>query len=331
MKSKKILISRTDSIGDVVLTLPLAGYLKQNYPSVKLGFLGRNYTQPIVKLATGVDEFFSWDEVADKDSKSQAQFLKDLNYDTIIHVFPRKEIALAAKTAKIKTRVGTFGRIFHWHTCNKLVNFSRKKSGLHEAQLNFKLLKGLGLEIIPEKRNIANYYDLELPAVAEKWQKLLQPNKFNLVIHAKSKGSAVEWPQAKYIELIKRLPENLFHIFLTGTSAEADLVPELAQLKKSNVTNLFGQMSLTELVGFLAEANGVLAASTGPLHIAAALGTHAMGLFVSNRPIHAGRWAPIGFDTKVFMHDKNFKNPVDAIQAISVDEVFDHLMEMGTT
>ena len=74
MKSKKILISRTDSIGDVVLTLPLAGYLKQNYPGVKLGFLGRNYTQPIVKLATGVDEFFSWDEVANADSKTQAQF-----------------------------------------------------------------------------------------------------------------------------------------------------------------------------------------------------------------------------------------------------------------
>jgi len=331
MKAKKILISRTDSIGDVILTLPLAGYLKQNYPNLTIGFLGRTYTQPIVKLATGIDKFFNWDEVASADSKTQAEFLKKLNYDTIIHVFPKKEIANAAKTAKIKTRVGTFGRLYHWHTCNKLVNFSRKRSGLHESQLNFKLLKGIGLDIIPEKRNISNYYDLELPAASEKWQELFQPNKFNLVIHPKSKGSAVEWPQAKYIELIRRLPQNLFHVFITGTAEEANLVPELNQLQQENLTNLFGKMNLKELIGFLTEANGVLAASTGPLHIAAALGTHAMGLYVSNRPIHAGRWAPIGFDTKVFMHDKNFKNPVDAIKAISVDEVVDHLMEMATT
>jgi ADP-heptose:LPS heptosyltransferase len=46
---KKIVISRTDSIGDVVLTLPLAGILKEKYPKAKIIFLGNTYTKPIIK------------------------------------------------------------------------------------------------------------------------------------------------------------------------------------------------------------------------------------------------------------------------------------------
>lgn len=331
MNVKKLLVSRTDSIGDVILTLPIIGYLKQQHPNLEIGFLGKSYTQPIIKLATGVSNFHNWDEVVTEDTTTQAEFLKGLGYDTILHVFPRPEIAKAAKAANIKTRIGTTGRLYHWHTCNKLVRFSRKRSGLHESQLNFKLLKGLNIQYIPEKREVANLYDLELPQISQPWKSYLKPNKFNLVLHPKSKGSAVEWPEKKYLELISRLPENLFEIFITGTAEEGDLVSHLSTLKINNVHPLFGKMSLQELCGFLAEVNGVLAASTGPLHIAAALGTHAMGLYAPQKPIHPGRWAPIGFDIKVFVHEGNQSNPINAIQAISVDEVVDHLMEMATT
>ena len=331
MKAKKLLVSRTDSIGDVILTLPIIGYLKQHYPNLTIGFLGRSYTAPIIKLATGISSFHNWDEVAQSDSKAQADFLASLGFDTILHVFPRPEIAKAAKAANIKTRVGTTGRLYHWHTCNKLVKFSRKRSGLHESQLNFKLLQGLGIKHIPEKHQMANFYDLEYPQISSQWKGLLKNKKFNLVIHPKSKGSAVEWPEKKYLELISRLPENLFEIFITGTAEEGDLVSHLSTLKLNHVHPLFGKMSLQELINFLGEANGVLAASTGPLHIAAALGTHAMGLYAPQKPIHPGRWAPIGFDTKVFVHNGNQTNPINAIQAISVDEVVDHLMEMATT
>ena len=42
-QANSILISRADSIGDVVLTLPMAGVLKQILPGVKIIFLGKNY------------------------------------------------------------------------------------------------------------------------------------------------------------------------------------------------------------------------------------------------------------------------------------------------
>ena len=129
-----LIISRTDSIGDVVLTLPMAGYIKKYFPHCKIIFLGRNYTRDVVALSQFVDEFVSWDDVEAR---------KNLKADCIIHVFPVKEIAQQAKQNGIKLRVGTTNRLYHWMTCNRLISLSRKNSPLHESQLNLQLLKFL--------------------------------------------------------------------------------------------------------------------------------------------------------------------------------------------
>jgi ADP-heptose:LPS heptosyltransferase len=60
---KRIIISRTDSIGDVVLTLPLCAWLKEKFPEVKLTFLGKNYTREVVNSFDCVDEFISVEEI----------------------------------------------------------------------------------------------------------------------------------------------------------------------------------------------------------------------------------------------------------------------------
>ena len=130
MTQQRIIISRTDSIGDVVLTLPMASLLKKVIPGCTVIFLGSSYTRDIVACCPDVDEFYDWKQTE----------LADIHADTIIHVLPRPEIAKAAKKAKIKLRIGTTNRLYHWWTCNKLVKLSRKKSDLHEAQLNLKLL-----------------------------------------------------------------------------------------------------------------------------------------------------------------------------------------------
>ena len=54
---KRLIISRTDSIGDVILTLPVAGELKRMFPDIHILFLGSSYTRPIVECCPHVDEF----------------------------------------------------------------------------------------------------------------------------------------------------------------------------------------------------------------------------------------------------------------------------------
>ena len=63
-----VLITRTDGIGDVILTLPLAVALKRLLPHVKISFLGKAYTKPVIEACRAVDYFLDWDAVKDNDA-----------------------------------------------------------------------------------------------------------------------------------------------------------------------------------------------------------------------------------------------------------------------
>jgi heptosyltransferase III len=300
---KSIIISRTDNLGDVVLTLPMAGVLKSVLPDVKIYFIGKAYTRPVIVSSRYVDEFIDREHIL-----KNPEYIQQIQADAIIHVFPDKKIAKLAKEANIPIRIATSHRWFHWLFCNKLVNLSRKNSNFHEAQLNLQLLKPLGIERTLTLAEIAQRYGMSaarftLPAAIAA---LIQPDKFNLILHPKSKGSAREWPLSHYLELIKQLPADQFQIFITGTEAEGQLIWEKlpALFNFEHVHNLTGKLSLEQLIGFIDNIDGLLACSTGPLHIAAALDKYALGIYPPMRPIHPGRWAPLGEKAEVLCLDK---------------------------
>jgi heptosyltransferase-3 len=303
MSSTGFIISRTDAIGDVVLTLPVAGVLRSLYPKSPIFFLGRGYTEEVVKASIHINGFLNWDEWKKLPAAEAARALSATGADTIIHVFPDAQIAWLARQAGISQRIGTTNRLYHWLTCNQLVRVSRRHSPLHEAQLNLQLLKPLGAKDGYELEEIGSYYGLTRlqplpPAIAG----LPDPDKFNLVLHPKSRGSAREWGLDNFRELIRLLPRQQFKIFITGTAAEGELLQPLLQ-EFSFLTDLTGRFSLGELMSFLSRVDGLVAASTGPLHLAAALGIEALGIYPPIRPMHPGRWAPIGPRAKVFVKE----------------------------
>ena len=290
-----ILISRTDAIGDVVLTLPVAGYLRELYPKAKISFLGRVYTGPVIKCSGNVDNFIDYDEILKLDEKLQVSFLKEQQVDAIVHVFPNRHISALAKRAGIKVRIGTRKRIFHWLSCNILIKLSRKKSDLHEAQLNLILLKPLGLQKPQTLQAIAQHYGFKpTAALPAHFKRLLSVNEFNLILHPKSHGSGAEWGLGKFKQLAEGLATAGVKIFITGSDKEKALLAGWIKTLPPNVTDVTGQMTLDQLIAFIAAADGLVASGTGPLHLAGALGIHALGLFPSLRPIHPGRWAPLG-------------------------------------
>jgi ADP-heptose:LPS heptosyltransferase len=110
-KPERIILSRTDSIGDVMLTLPMAGILKERFPQCRIIFLGKSYTKAVIETCEHVDEFIDWDELNKKSETEKTGTLKRLNADAIVHVFPRKEIARLSRAVGIPIRIGTTGRI----------------------------------------------------------------------------------------------------------------------------------------------------------------------------------------------------------------------------
>lgn len=324
---QRILLSRTDSIGDVVLTLPMAGVLKGNFPDCQIVFLGRSYTKAIIESSEHVDLFVNYDDISKLDHAKQIEFIKDLNLDMFIHVFPVKEIAYLAKAARVPQRIGTRNRLWHWVTCTKLVKLSRKNSDLHESQLNIKLLSFLGvktdigLNVIQECYGFTRVKSLG----NELFRNMLDGAKTKIILHPRSKGSAKEWGLSNFSKLIRQLPQDKFQIFVSGTKDDGI---HLEQFIKENPTaiDITGKLSLDEFISFINLCDVLVAASTGPLHIASALGKKAIGLFSPMRPIHPGRWAPVGKDAHALVFDENCEQckagkNCDCIQRIDVQKV----------
>jgi len=293
-KPQKIVISRTDSIGDVALTLPIAGILKNKYPEAIIIFLGNTYTKPIIACSTAVDEIWEWAELQKFEDKQRIAWLKSQNIDVFIHIFPRRELARLAQKAKIKHRIGTSHRLYHFLTCNHKPNFTRKNSDLHESQLNVELLKPFGITkkyTLQELSKLAQFKTIK--PLPNHFLQLLAPDKKNLIFHCKSQGSALEWGVDKFISLAKELNPNNYNIFFTGTEKESKFFRTLLP-QQDNIIDLSGQMSLDELVSFISKSNLILACSTGPLHIGGLSNIKCVGLFTPKKPIHYGRWQPLG-------------------------------------
>jgi heptosyltransferase-3 len=301
---KHILLSRTDSIGDVVLTLPMAGWLKENLPDAKISFLGRDYTKSVVEISSVVDDFISYDSIKKMPVSEQLNFLHKKEIDCVIHVFPKSEISSLMKKAAVKWRIGTKNRMYHWFHCNHLIDLSRKNSGLHEAQLNFKLLAPFGMTVAPHLNQIHKWYNFSnISPLEDRFASLLSTDKFNLILHPKSKGSAREWGIENFSSLIENLPKEKYKIFVSGTVEEAVHYKSIIS-SKNDITDLSGKFNLNQFISFINAADGLVAASTGPLHIAAALGKKAIGLFAPMKPIHPGRWKPLGEKALALSVDK---------------------------
>ena len=325
----KIIISRTDSIGDVILTLPLCVWLKKQFPQTELVFLGRTYTKDIIACFDVVDTFLNFDDFS---SLPTSERIARLKADCIIHVFPNREIAALSKKAKIPMRIGTAHRVFHLLTCNYRLNFSRKRSLLHEAQLNFELLKPLGLNEIPSFEALfesLNHFNIPTVSLPTELSGIDFSN--TVVLHPKSQGSAVEWPLEKYIELAQVLVQQKKTVIFTGTENEGKefsaILPVHPQIIDSS-----GKLNLKQLICLIASCEALVACSTGPYHIAGVSGIKAIGLFSPRKPIHPGRWKALGEKSVALVFDSSCSNcrkgkACSCIEKISVQSVLSAINE----
>lgn len=294
-KAPRILLSRVDNIGDVILTLPMVAMLKQHFPEAYIIFLARDYVRAILQAYPLVDEFLSWDSLESLPNEQAVQRLKQSHCDLVIHVFPKLKIAQLTAKAGISLRLGTCRRWYHYFYCNQRVEVSRRYSECHEAQLNLQLLKPLGISIPDSLDSLRGLNALQpkLIQLPQNMVSLFKDKRFKLILHPFSHGHAKEWPLSSYKALIETLPSDQYVIFVTGSAQEMQAMTSLRQ-ECPQAHFLCGQLTLEQFLAVMAHADGLIASSTGPLHMAAALGMKALGLFPPPQGINPQRWQPIG-------------------------------------
>ncbi len=306
---KNILLVRTDRIGDVVLSLPCASFLKRAMPGVKITFLAREYTAPLVRMSPAVDEVLSDDS---NDSAWQlAVKLRSSRFDAAVLLHPTARLAQALWLARIPVRVGTAYRLYSI-LLNRRVRQHRKYSLQHELMHNLDLVaQGLKLGY-PTRDELRTIYAPRIIVPEDQIKSSLakaqiEERRSYIVVHPGSGGSAMDWPLESFAQLIDQLSpggmgNGKWRIVVTLGPGEELLKEKIISQLRAEPIWVAG-LSLPELAAVVSQAKLVIANSTGPLHIATAVGTRVIGLYCPIVPCHPKRWGPYGEGHAVIMPD----------------------------
>ena len=298
-KLNRILLIRTDRIGDVVLTLPAATMLKRHFPNAQIDFLTRKYTTPLVEMYQDVDAVRYYEPEGIhrgfRGHLALANELRQYYYDAAFLFHPRVELAWVLFQAGIPIRVGTG---FRWYSA-LFFNYKwyehRKTGQRHELEYNLNLLQ----RFIP-----VDYQQVEfrfrIPEELEHWwatyrQEHELPERY-AIVHPGSGGSAPNLTEDQYIQLIDSILKNTgLPVLLTGIPQELPKLNTLqAAFPDAPVFIPGTEFTLPQLTVIIARAALFASTSTGPLHIANAFGVPVMGFYCPAAPCSPTRWGPYG-------------------------------------
>lgn len=297
---ESILIARTDRIGDVVLSLPVAAVIKKHSPSTRVAFLLSNYTRPLAEGNPYIDEIIS---LSGKNGKPRLlRNIKQLKkgwlfsgsrFGASIAAYPTFKIALILFLSGVGIRIGT---AYRWYSFlfNRKIRDHRKFGERHELEFNIRLLRKLGIEEKINEKN-ALFGITPAPGIPEKVRTglILLGISFSkpiVIVHPGSGGSSIDLPAGKLKRVLKLISGEEIDIIISGTRSEKELCSSLVVNK--NIINRAGEYDLQELIALINMGDVIIANSTGPIHIAAALGKYVIGFYPKIAACSAQRWGP---------------------------------------
>ncbi len=312
---KRIIVSRTDRIGDVVLSLPVFASLKECFQESQLIALVSGYTSDVVASFPDIDTVITSE--ADDSVWETARKLRAIRADAILFLFPRFRLATAAFIAGVPIRVGT---AYRWYSFlfNRKVREHRKDSIKSEAEYNLSLASAIGCTA----KTLSTRLRIDEKGLnrAREFMSRHGLGKF-VVLHPGSGGSATDWSTDNFRKLCAEIIANTdFNVVVTGSTQEESLCAEVAS-GLQRCLNAAGKFSLLEFIAFLSMADVFVSNSTGPIHLAAAVGTPVVGIYPNNKPMTPARWAPIS-DRKVILTPADGS---DDLNGVSVSQVLNSI------
>lgn len=352
LQPKRILVVRLGSFGDVVNTLPAFEALRHNFPYAFIGWLVEDKWKSLLEGYPGLDAVIPFEKsTLLKNAKSPFKFpkaiahsvpfiknLRGMTFDTAIDFHGNLKSGILAKLSGAKQRIG-FAKGF-CREANYLFTNIRVEPGPQRqlrAEKNLGLLKGLGLKV-----KAPGCIRFRLTKEAEKETQAFLESAFGnrpyVVIHPGTSrfGAYKRWPAENFAQLGNRVLKELHkEVLITWAGTDERRTAEDIRGQMSNRAVLAPEMHDLKTLAFLLQKAALfIGADTGPLHLAAAVGTPCAALFGPKDP---AVYAPFSFGPKHAVIRKNLpcspcrkrtcKNPV-CMTSLTVDEAFRSIAEL---
>jgi ADP-heptose:LPS heptosyltransferase len=229
--------------------------------------------------------------------------IRNAHFDAVLIASPRLRISLLLWLAGIPLRIGTG---YRWYSFlfNKRIYEHRKTAEKHEAEYNLSLLKGLEHTVSSKPEAKICISQQEKNTASDVRQSLGISDTDRLVLlHPGSGNSARDWKPERFAQLAVELTKLGYQVVITGGKTEEALVHRVTHEAENGVKPFISTLNLKEFAAFIQTAKLFVANSTGPLHIAAAVGTPVIGFYPPIRVMSPKRWGPLTDKKAIFIPD----------------------------
>lgn len=310
---KNVLCIRLDTIGDVLMTTPAIRALKESHPSRRITLLTSSAGVAIASLVPELDEVIVYDAPWLKataprtDSRPEyemAERLRSLQFDAavIFTVYSQNPLpsAFLCYLANIPLRAGychenPYQLLTHWVKDPEPESFVR-----HEVRRQLDLVATLGCSSVDERMSM-HVPENALASVQDILQKLdIDQERPWVVIHPGATAPSRRYLPEGFASVARRLVVDMgIQVIFTGTEPERELVEGIQTAVGVPTQSLVGCLNLGEMAALIAIAPVLISNNTGPVHIAAAVGTPVVDLYALTNPQHT----PWGVPQRVLFHD----------------------------
>ncbi len=302
MKQRRILISRPDRIGDVVLSTAIPRAIKKQFPGSYVALLLREYTKDIYLNNPYVDEIITIDDLLEEKTSffTKAHEIHKYGFTHSLALLPNQTINYLLFCAGIKTRIGEGTRLYQVITFTKSVSRKNYIPLRHEADYCMDLARRIGV-VTDDLASEIFLSDSEKEEAASIRNKLLNGKKYLIGIHTTSGNSAPNLPAAKYRELVLKLKLNNNYSVVVTDNNVPDELKDIDSLQFPNIG-----MPLRESIKKFAALDCLVSASTGPMHLCAALKVKTVALFCPLTACSPVLWGPQGNVNEIILPSENY-------------------------
>lgn len=294
---KNIVISRTDKIGDLVLSIPAISALRIMYPEAKIYVLVRKYNAPIVSCLSSVDEVIIYDNYT---LKELSLYLRSKGVDTFISLYSNFKIGLLSFLSGAAVRSGPLSKIHSWFFYNKGIKQRRSLSIKNEAEYNLDLVRNLDAALYDSMK-----FSWEKVCYKEanrlEAERFLQSNKIDnpfILIHPFSGGSAKNYTIDEYMDLIDEVYKLMDKVDIVISSSVYDR-DKVSYIKERNPrVFVYESKSLLDLAALIDKCEVYVGGSTGPSHIAGSLGKKCVCIYPVKASMSPVRWGLFGNESR---------------------------------
>ncbi|MBP7087973.1 MAG: lipopolysaccharide heptosyltransferase II [Candidatus Omnitrophica bacterium] len=302
---KRILIVRTDRLGDVILSTAVVENLRLAFPKARLAFMCRPYTASILEYNPYLNEVI----IYDKDNKHKsfpaslkfAFYLRRKKFDWAIILHPTNRVHIVTFLARIPIRVG-WNRKYSF-LLTKKIEHTKQKGLKHELEYTLDILRHLNIPI----RSKETYFPVIEAAQTEvanllKKEGLKDTDKI-IAIHPSASCPSKRWPQSNFCKLTELLKQKIdAKIVVITSESEKEFGAEI--VKKEDVIDFRGKLNILGIGALLKRSVLFISNDSGPVHIAASLGIPVISIFGrSDAGLSPARWKPLGKESFYFHKD----------------------------